>query len=116
MLRLLLVLVVSRIFGGTKLGVGGLVRAYGGAAAGALDLAAIVTVVPQARITLTYSYDCTNAIQALIHAYQTRTLATDYGEQVTLVLEVVETEASEIECAIRDATAGSAIIRIDTSG
>lgn len=108
-----LVLVVSRIFGGTKLGVGGLVRAYGGAAASALDSAEIVTVVTKARLTLVYPYECTNAIQALVHAHETRTLASDYGEQVTLVLEVLESEADEIERKARDATAGAASIRVE---
>lgn len=108
-----LLLVVSRIFGGTKLGVGGLVRAYGGAAAEALDAADIVTVVPKARITLTYSYECTNAIQALVHAHQPTTLSSDYGEHVTLTLEVLESEAAEIEREVRDATAGTAIIRVE---
>jgi uncharacterized YigZ family protein len=44
------VVVVTRYFGGTKLGVGGLVRAYGGAAAEALDLAEIVEVVPEVTL------------------------------------------------------------------
>lgn len=106
-------LVVSRIFGGTKLGAGGLVRAYGGAAAELLKVADIVTVVPRSRIRIRYAYECTNAIQALVHSRETKTLESDYGSEVSLLLEVLESEADEIRAEILDATAGAATVTID---
>lgn len=108
-----LLLVVTRIFGGTKLGVGGLVRAYGGAAAELLKVADIVTVVPKSRLTIRYGYECTNAIQALVHSRQTKTLQSDYGTEVTLVLEVLESETADIRAEILDATAGTATITVE---
>lgn len=109
-----LLLVVTRIFGGTKLGVGGLVRAYGGAAADLLKVADIVTVVPKSRLTIRYGYECTNAIQALVHSRETKTLQSDYGSEVSLVLEVLESEAADIRAEIMDATAGTATITVET--
>lgn len=51
------VIVVTRYFGGTLLGSGGLVRAYGSAAAGALKAAEIATydIFAEYRLGLTYS-------------------------------------------------------------
>ncbi len=104
-------LVVSRIFGGTKLGVGGLVRAYGGAAAAVLQATEIITVVPKLLLTLIYPYECTNAIQALVHAHPIQVLSADYGERVTMVIEVIEAEAAEVEREARDTTAGAAMVQ-----
>ncbi len=44
--------VVTRYFGGTKLGAGGLVRAYSGTLAKALDVAGVVAVRPRARLAI----------------------------------------------------------------
>lgn len=49
-------LIVTRFFGGTKLGSGGLVRAYGGAAAFVLDEAEITTIVPERRLRIRSGY------------------------------------------------------------
>lgn len=54
--------VVTRYFGGTKLGVGGLVRAYGEAAQEALALAPRRTGVPALRLRVSYAYAHTSAV------------------------------------------------------
>jgi uncharacterized YigZ family protein len=105
-----LILVVSRIFGGTKLGVGGLVRAYGGAARAVLDAVSIVEVIPKIKIEVEFPYGCSNAIQALLHTRDIQTLSADYGEQVTMVLEVIESEVEDIEREIRDGTSDVATV------
>ena len=58
--------VVTRWFGGTKLGVGGLMRAYGGAAAAALAEVGSVEVVPTTPCTVVYPYECEGNVQALL--------------------------------------------------
>lgn len=104
--------VVSRIFGGTKLGVGGLVRAYGGAAAAALDAVEIVTVVPKAVLRLRFPYECSNAVQAVLHPRTVRQLDADYGAAVAMDIEVLAAEADEIRRELRDATGN----RLDVAG
>ena len=56
------VIVVTRYFGGTKLGVGGLVRAYGEAAAAALDAAPLRRGIPAEQVVVRYPYAHTAAV------------------------------------------------------
>lgn len=57
--------VVVRYFGGTKLGVGGLINAYKTATAAALEKAEIKSVKVRVSFRLVYSYECTNEIMRL---------------------------------------------------
>jgi uncharacterized YigZ family protein len=107
-----IIVVVSRIFGGTKLGVGGLVRAYGGAAAAALSLAPIVVVVPKTRLRIEYPYACSNGIQAVLHAHEIKILDSEFGADVVQLLEVPEVEGEAICRELRDATAATAKVEI----
>ena len=80
--------VVTRYFGGTKLGVGGLVRAYGGAAAEALDRAEIIVVTLKRRFRLKYSYECSGPIQGLLNEFEFDPTRAEYGAEVELELEI----------------------------
>ncbi|MFO7176980.1 YigZ family protein, partial [Enterococcus faecium] len=50
------VVVVTRYFGGIKLGGGGLIRAYGGTVSEGLDAIGIVERLPMQQLTLTVDY------------------------------------------------------------
>ncbi|TCI77682.1 YigZ family protein [Exiguobacterium sp. SH0S1] len=50
------VVVVTRYFGGIKLGGGGLIRAYGGTVSEGIDAVGIVERLPMQRLTLTVDY------------------------------------------------------------
>ncbi len=54
--------VVTRYFGGKKLGAGGLVRAYGGAVARALDAAGVVRLVPYQRLRVRAPFASASAV------------------------------------------------------
>lgn len=56
------VVVVTRFYGGTKLGVGGLVRAYGEAAALALREAPRLLATPATQLRVRYPYEHTSAV------------------------------------------------------
>lgn len=60
---------VIRYFGGTKLGTGGLVRAYGGAAARVIGLSEKVTISKTKEISVSFPYDFTGGMMRIIDRY-----------------------------------------------
>jgi uncharacterized YigZ family protein len=104
------VIVVSRWFGGTKLGVGGLIRAYGACAGKALDAAA-VRVVPRTRaLVVEHGYEDTAAVQTVLAAAGLTPTDADYGAAVRLILAAPEATADALVQRLVDATAGRAVI------
>jgi putative IMPACT (imprinted ancient) family translation regulator len=57
---------VTRYFGGTKLGVDGLVRAYGEAAAAAVSAAPRQVGIPAARLSVRYAYGHTGVVMRVL--------------------------------------------------
>ncbi len=106
------VAVVARWFGGTKLGVGGLIRAYGAAAGRALDRAEIVEVVPTVDRTIVHAYDDTGAVRTLVEAAGVQVLDTRWEAQVHLVVRVSVEALEAVAGALRDRTAGR--VRIES--
>lgn len=77
--------VVVRYFGGTKLGVSGLIHAYKTAAAEALQNAKIQTVEIKQEISITYSYEKTNDVMRILNDYEVGIKAQDFQEECTLI-------------------------------
>jgi uncharacterized YigZ family protein len=107
--------VVSRYFGGTKLGTGGLVRAYGGAVKDALAAAEILEVVPQAQFVVVHAYDDSGALASVWNQFGVSPSGSDYGADVTVSLSIPQARAEELARAIRDATAARAKVDIQHS-
>lgn len=84
------IVVVTRYFGGTLLGTGGLVRAYSGAARLAIAAAKVITN----RLCYEYSFSCEyniySSIQTLIFRHECRILNTDFSENIELNILVPE--------------------------
>lgn len=104
------VLVVTRWFGGTKLGVGGLVRAYGAAARAAVEAAPLRRVVPSRRVAIRFPYACSGAVEALLAADQLRPAAAEYGPTVRLELDVPLARLDAFLAELRERTAGHALV------
>jgi len=64
--------VVTRYFGGTKLGTGGLVRAYSQCAETALQAAQIIKQPNYRQLTVEYPFDLINKVQHLAHKYHAK--------------------------------------------
>lgn len=62
-------IVVTRYFGGTKLGVGGLMKAYGGAAGEAIDAVNLQQMVMMDQVEIQFTYSDQSTIRSVIHAH-----------------------------------------------
>lgn len=105
------VVVVSRWFGGTKLGVGGLVRAYGGTAGMALDRAEILEVADTAAIRVEHGYGDTGAIDAVLASEKLERSDAEWGERVGFTVRIPVEDLDRVLGALRDATGGRADLR-----
>jgi uncharacterized YigZ family protein len=97
--------VVTRYYGGTNLGVGGLVRAYSGAAKAAIEAAGTVERRPHERFTATVEYDDSGTVRSVLESEGVEFDA-DYGEAVVFDVRVPETEAPGVRDRLRSATSG----------
>lgn len=80
--------VVTRFFGGTKLGTGGLARAYSRAAADVLSLSGCREVFFHRRFCLSIDFSHYNAVQGLMRKYQVQVVRSDFTENIILLVEV----------------------------
>lgn len=99
--------VVTRYVGGTLLGAGGLVRAYGQAASAAVDEAAIITKQELVPVRATVDYAQANALEraAGVRGWSVRA---EYGAEVTLDVLVPVAEVDPALTMFADLTAGRA--------
>jgi uncharacterized YigZ family protein len=81
--------IVVRYFGGTKLGVGGLVTAYKAAAEEAFNLAQIIEQQVSVTLVFEFTYYVTPVIMKLVKDFELRIIHQEYGEACTLTTEVL---------------------------
>lgn len=98
--------VVTRYFGGVKLGVGGLIRAYGGTAGQTLDQGEVRVVPRTVEMSLSYGYSDTGAVQNVLSARAVEITSTRWGEVVQRGVRVAEAELTDLQEALADATSG----------
>ena len=106
------VVVVSRWFGGTKLGVGGLVRAYGGCAGTALDAADKVEVVRTVSVAVGHGYGDTGVIDAVFAELSATVEGADYGAAVSRRVTVLPEQVELLRARVVEATAGRATVAV----
>jgi uncharacterized YigZ family protein len=80
--------VVVRYFGGTKLGVGGLISAYKTAASEALDKAGTIERNVTATIGIKYDYSSTPEIMKVVKDFDLKINKQDFGDHCSLEVEV----------------------------
>lgn len=95
---------VVRYFGGVKLGVGGLMRAYGGAAGAALDRAALRHVDVRVALRCRHPYGDSGAVSAVLAAHALEPRDAEYAEDVAFTIDVPKRTVQRVETELRDAT------------
>ena len=98
--------VVTRYFGGTLLGTGGLVRAYSGAVQEGLRSSVILTRQSGVRLEIRTDYTDLGKIQYLMGQEQIPTLASDYTDSVYLEALVPVRQLESFCNALTEGTAG----------
>lgn len=101
-----IVAVVTRYYGGIKLGKGGLVRAYSGGVKLALETLPLVEKVPRRRLVLTFDYSFLTPVQRLLPSFEADVREETYTEHVCLALDVPEEHADTFIEAVRELTHG----------
>ena len=91
-----ILIVVVRYFGGTLLGVGGLIHAYRSAAASAIDNAVIVSAAEQELIELRFPYPVINEVMKFIHQEGMKIQAQDFSESCLITAAVRKSRTGHV--------------------
>lgn len=89
--------IVVRYFGGTLLGVPGLIHAYRTVATEALTNAGIVEHIITEEFRIECGFDHSNAVHQLIRQFNAKIISQEYTEPVVFVISVRKTKVNEFE-------------------
>jgi putative IMPACT (imprinted ancient) family translation regulator len=104
--------VVTRYYGGTNLGTGGLVKAYGGTVQLALATMPRAERIDYVEATLVVGYEGISSVQQLLVRFESTSEHEEYGERVTFRLRVPVSRVDAIRAALLDATSGRAELSV----
>ena len=99
--------VVIRYFGGTKLGTGGLVRAYGDSVRQALAVLPRAEKVPTHTVMLAVPYAWFERLRLLITAQHGQVIDQDFAADVTVTARFAEEHLPAFQAALSEASHGS---------
>lgn len=101
-----IVVVVTRYFGGIKLGAGGLIRAYGKSVTLGLDASQIVKKTIFNRYLLELNYDLIGSLENYLHQHEIRIEDKNYSDKVNFTLLLPPNNAENILKDITNLSAG----------
>lgn len=106
------IVTVTRYFGGTKLGTGGLVKAYGDAAKGALDRLPVVEYRLRVRFRLTVPYELYDGARRLLAELDGSTSGETFTETVTVEGTLPADAVQDAQTRIGDLSAGKTRLEV----
>ncbi|MBH0230870.1 YigZ family protein [Halobacillus yeomjeoni] len=107
--------VVTRYFGGIKLGAGGLIRAYGGTTSTAIDATGVVRRQLMKQMKVTVDYHLLGKLENEVRNSKYTLNTINYLENVELIIYVESGQETEFESWIVDLTSNQAQITIGES-
>jgi uncharacterized YigZ family protein len=100
------VIVVTRYFGGTKLGTGGLVRAYSGAARDILAALPVELLNEKRYIGVTIPYSLYERLKSLLAAHRAEVDGQEFDAEVTLYAYLPADQLDPLTNALQELTSG----------
>ena len=105
------VVVVTRYFGGTKLGVGGLARAYGRAAELVLTKADQRTKFVLRTMVVTFPHEQIGNVMRALSLHEAKIVDTSYDEEIHLTVEIRVSKAEKFKAALIELTSGNVALK-----
>ena len=110
-----IVAVVTRYFGGTKLGKGGLVRAYSGGVQHALETLPTREFAPTVNLAVIIDYAHITPVQRLLPEFEAEIVDQDYATDVTLRLRLPIEQSKPLKERLVALTNGQVLIEDDAN-
>ncbi|MEU3834399.1 YigZ family protein [Streptomyces microflavus] len=104
--------VVTRYYGGVKLGAGGLIRAYGGVVGEALDALGTLTRQRFRLATIRVDHQRAGKLENDLRATGREVREVRYAEAVTIEIGLPDADVAAFTAWLADATAGSATLEL----
>lgn len=101
-----LIIIVTRYYGGTKLGTGGLTHAYSDSAAQAIDAAGVIEEFITRCINLTVEFHDYNVVERIIHQCGAKVIDSDFSDIVRLTVESRLSAIDNLKAKLTDSTSG----------
>ena len=108
--------VVTRYFGGTLLGTGGLVRAYTAAAKAGVEASEVIEKIPAVQFLVKVTYNQIGTLLYLLGQRGYSQLDSEYAEDVSVRFLVPLTERTSMEKQLLESFQGSAKTEIEDYG
>lgn len=103
------VVVVTRYFGGIKLGASGLIRAYGHAVILGLEAASIADYKPYDVLAVRIAYPFVSMLERLAPEHHIRIAQRDFADTVTFTLEIPQESTEKVKELLTNHTNGTAV-------
>jgi uncharacterized YigZ family protein len=101
------VIFVVRYFGGSKLGIPGLINAYGMAAEGTIENAKVKKWVQLERLSFIYNYDLQNKVDSILQKFKVNIIKSDFGESIQVELEIEVEKNEELSKELKEVSNGT---------
>ena len=97
---------VLRFYGGSKLGIPGLIHAYGTAAEDAVSDGKSIPWIEMVKMCLIFNYEFQRKVEAVLKKFKAAIITSNFGESITLQVEVNNQSKAELLTALMEVTKG----------
>ena len=105
------VIFVIRYFGGSKLGIPGLINAYGTAVENAINAGKLKTWVLYQQISICYNYDLQKKVDSLLQQFTVNIIKIEFGESIKTDMEVEVEKTEALAQDLREISNGAIRIK-----